>query len=147
MSDLALKKNENQEYDLDFDGLDLALTSSLENSVIISLGTKAREKSAGDMHLGALDEGWWADFVVEESSLGGLVHLVFKEKLKSETLLLLKQYVKECLAWMVSDGVVKEVTVITEIQSEHIAALIITLTKPGNESETFRFELLWSETL
>lgn len=148
MSDLALKRRPDGTFDLDYDSetRDLVLTESLEVSVIISIGSDAREKVIGTLSLTPLNDGWWGDAVGDDFQLGGYVYRALQGKLAPATLVDLKQYVKDALKWMVDDGVASDVDVDVSID-EQVAVVLVTIAKPSAEPENYRFELPWKETL
>ena len=142
MSDLLLNPRGDGTFDLSFDNGDLQMGKSLENAVLISLGSDARvaEKSFKNE---LQDDGWWGEPTFEGDKWGSLLHTAFKKKNDSNVVLLAKQYAEDSLKWLVEDGVAKSVNVdVTDIGNG--LSLEVSVTK-GDEEKKYRYEFLWSE--
>lgn len=150
MSDLALKRISNGEFDLDFDGLDLLTSDGLENAVVISIGTYARERSLqkGVANIVPKIGGWWGDSTLSAGdTLGCYIYEAFREKLTDGACDRVKDLVNDALKWMVTDGVAKSVTSTTAISGENQMTLSIKIVKPEGSPEYFVYELNWENTL
>lgn len=142
VSDLALYRRGDGNFDLFFDGKDLQTGKSLENVVVISIGSDGRV--AGSSFKNVLqDDGWWAESTFEGDRWGSLLHTLFKRKNDPNMLLLAKQYVNDSLQWLVEDGVVGSVESVVSNNAETLN-ISVNLLK-GEVTQNYRFEILWSE--
>ena len=149
MSDLALTRREDGDFDLAFDAGrgDLLTADSLENSVIISIGTYARERNLGNAaNLKPNVGGWWGDALDEEGTLGGYLYEAFPGKLTEETAEAVENLCAEALKWMVDDGVAKAVNCEAGIVENAVLSLVVTIERPEGDSEVFLYEFNWSAT-
>src|SRR5690554_8095242 len=95
MSDLRLKRTQQRDFDLDFDGQDLVLGDDMETAVIISLFTWARRAAEDPDPIPGGDQmGWWADETLEPSGdfLGGKIWLSQRSKITPDLFLQLEQW-------------------------------------------------------
>lgn len=118
MGDLSLYRRNDGNFDLDFDAEsgDLRLSESLENAVAISIGTFARERSAGNgASIGPKIGGFWGDALDESGTLGGYLYEAFPGKREEASLRDLESSVSQSLKWMLDDGVAKASIVHGEI--------------------------------
>lgn len=142
MSDLLLNPRGDGTFDLFFENGDLQMGKSLENAVLVSLGSDARvaEKSFRNE---LQDDGWWGEPTFEGDKWGSLLHTVFKRKNDPNVVLLAKQYAEDSLKWIVEDGVAKSVNVdVSDIGNG--LSMEVSVTK-GDEEKKYRYELLWNE--
>ena len=150
MSDLALYRRSDGNFDLDFDESkgDLLTSESLENAVVMSIGTYARERKLGNVaNLKPCFGGWWGDAIDEKGNLGGYLYEAFSGKLDDSTARDVGNLVAEALQWMIDDGIVKSVECSAVVaDAEHIS-LSVTITKPdGSQENPFVYELKWKAT-
>lgn len=147
MSDLALYRRNSGDFDLAFDEDkgDLLTSDSLENAVIISIGTYARERKLGrNSNLKPCIGGWWGDALDEKGTLGGFLYEAFHGKLNALTAKSIETLVVEALAWMMEDGVVKNVKCSASVVDDGFITLAVTLLRPDGEREKpFVYELKW----
>lgn len=150
VSDLALYRRSDGNFDLDFSEVegDLHTSETLENAVIISIGTYARERKFGNVaNLKPCVGGWWGDALDERGNLGGYLYEAFPGKLVASTAKSIENLVKESLQWMVTDGVVKSVECSATIVNNEYVSLSVTLVRPDGEQENpFVYELKWKAT-
>lgn len=148
MSDLALYRRSSGDFDLAFDEVkgDLLTSDSLENAVVISIGTYARERKLGKVaNLKPNVGGWWGDALDEKGTLGGYLYEAFPGKLIESTARQVEVLCSEALAWMVDDGVAKSVSCVVEIDGEQRMNVNILIEKSdGEKDESFLYELNWS---
>lgn len=135
---------------------DLATTFSLLNCVLISLFTDAR--AADDDVLPDQRDtdrrGWWADSTntaMKNDSVGSKLWLLEREKNVDTALVRAKIYIQSALEWMVDEGAVKSIDVLTEAQRLGNSGTIILvfqvkLNKPDGTNEAFKFEQEWRAT-
>jgi len=102
--------------DLEYSTGDLTLDKGLESAVIISMYTDAR--AGDDDKLDDPDDkrGWWGDLTNEydDDRIGSKLWLRARSKTTNETLVLAKKDVKDCLQWMLDDGVAVRIDVNAE---------------------------------
>ena len=150
MSDLALYRRSDGNFDLAFDEGkgDLLTSESLENVVIISIGTYARERNLGRVaNLKPCVGGWWGDALDEKGTLGGYLFEAFPGKLKDETAKSVERLAVEALSWMVEDGIVKNVDCVAAVSGEETMNVEIRLEKPtGEQIDPIIYEIKWKAT-
>lgn len=149
MSDLALHRREDGCFDLDFSEVDhdLLTTDSLENVVIISIGTYARERNLNKVaNLSPVVGGWWGDALDEKGTLGGYLYEAFPGKLNDGTARRIETLVVDALQWMVNDGVAKSVKCGAEIVGNEVMSIQITIERPDGESVAIIYEIKWKAT-
>lgn len=149
MSDLALYRREDGCYDLDFNGAvgDLLTTNTLENAVVISIGTYARERKLGKVaNLKPVIGGWWGDALDEKGNLGGYLYEAFPGKLTEVTAQSVENLISEALSWMVEDGVAKSVGCKAEVADEETMNVTITIQRPDGNDDAYAYEIKWMAT-
>ena len=149
MSDLALYRRSSGDFDLAFDEVkgDLLTSDSLENAVVISIGTYARERKLGEVaNLKPNVGGWWGDALDEKGNLGGYLYEAFPGKLTDVTARSVENLVNESLAWMVEDGVAKSVGCKAEIADEETMNVTITIQRPDGGDNAYAYEIKWMAT-
>ena len=150
MSDLALYRRSSGDFDLAFDEVkgDLLTSDSLENAVVISIGTYARERKLGNVaNLKPNIGGWWGDALDDLGTLGGYLYEAFPGKLTETTARNVENLCNEAIVWMIDDGVSKSVNCVAEIAGEEKMNIKITVERPeGEKDEAFLYELNWSAT-
>lgn len=148
MSDLALRKTDNQNFDIDFDGVDLLLTNSLTNCVAISLLCHSREtiNSGAVANIDPVFGGWWAD-ALSDFQTGSLLWTLFRGKCDNLAVKNCKKISSESLQWLIDDGVAKEISVDCAINGKERLDVSIDIKKPDGSNEDFRWQLNWEESL
>ena len=150
MSDLALYRRSDGNFDLDFDESkgDLLTSESLENAVVMSIGTYARERKLGNVaNLKPCFGGWWGDALDEKGNLGGYLYEAFSGKLDDSTARDVENLVAESLQWLIDDGVAKTVDCEAAVVDREYISLSVTITKPdGSQENPFVYELKWKAT-
>lgn len=149
MSDLALFRRSSGDFDLAFDEVkgDLLTSDSLENAVVISIGTYACERNLGKVaNLKPNVGGWWGDAISENGNLGGYLYEAFPGKLTEVTARSVENLVNESLAWMVEDGVAKSVGCKAEIADEETMNVTITIQRPDGSDDAYAYEIKWMAT-
>ena len=142
MSDLALNRRSDGCYDLVFDGKDLQTGKSLENVVVISIGSDARV--AGRNFKNTLQgDGWWGESTFDGDRWGSMLHTLFQRKNDANVVLLAKQYVDDSLKWLVEDGVAGSVD--SSVTKDDDALYISIDISKGGVTQNYRFEIMWSE--
>ena len=150
MSDLALYRRSDGNFDLDFDESkgDLLTSESLENAVVMSIGTYARERKLGNVaNLKPCFGGWWGDALDVKGTLGGYLYEAFSGKLDDSTARDVENLVAESLQWLIDDGVAKTVDCKAAVVDREYISLSVTITKPdGSQENPFVYELKWKAT-
>lgn len=149
MSDLALYRRSDGNFDLAFDegGGDLLTSDSLENAVVISIGTYARERYLGkSANLKPLIGGWWGDSLDEKGTLGGYLYEAFPGKLTGVTARSVENLISEALSWMVEDGVAKSVGCKAEVADEEMMNITVTIHRPDGNDDAYAYEIKWMAT-
>lgn len=147
MSDLAVTLNEENAFDLVIESDDLKTEHGLRSAVAVSLFTDARVTEE-ELPLGESDpRGWWGDTFLEES-IGSKLWLLAREKMTPDVLARAELFCREALAWMIEDGVARQVDVTVEVSGPEMVGILVEVYRPTSEtSETFRYFLDWQGEL
>jgi phage gp46-like protein len=128
----------------------LAEDAGLDTAVILSLFTD-RRAGPDDVIPGGSDDrrGTWIDAFADVAGdkQGSRLWLLDRAKLLPETVIRVREYVEEALAWMTRDGVAKTVNVETWIVRNHPVGVIgaqIEIVKPDGQVTRYKFDKLWS---
>ncbi|WP_374342560.1 phage GP46 family protein [Azonexus sp.] len=127
----------------------LATDDGLETAVILSLFSDARADDGDVLPLGQTDRrGWWGDAfpVAPGDRFGSRLWLLRASKQLQQSLNEAKQYAEEALAWMIKDGVARQVQVETFIPRNEVMGMIVRIYRPDGSVTPIRFETLWSAT-
>lgn len=122
----------------------------LDTAVIHSLFTDRRADPDDALPGDSGDRrGTWMDAYadVEGDKMGSRLWLLARAKLLPGTVIKVREYCEEALAWLIRDGVAKEVNVSTEIIRNHplgIIAATIEIVKPDGAATRYKFDKLWS---
>lgn len=112
MTDVALRMTsapgQPPAFDIALDGYDLAADRGLRTAVVLSLFIDARA-DVNEVDAGEDRRGWWAS-----PTLGSKLWLLARAKESAETLAHAQRYAKAALAWLVTEGAAKSVSVETE---------------------------------
>lgn len=150
MSDLTLYRRSSGDYDIAFDEVngDLLTSDSLENAVVISIGTYARERKLGKVaNLKPNVGGWWGDALDEKGTLGGYLYEAFPGKLTDDTARRVEKLCDEALEWILDDGIAQSIYHSVEIIDNETMSLTIGITRPdGSQDGPYMYELKWKAT-
>lgn len=145
MSDIALKINDQNLFDILIVDGDLASDDGLETAVTISLFTD-RRVSEEELPAPQKDKkGWWGDMFpdVEQDKIGSRLWLIGREKVTQEVAKRAEDYCKEGLEWLIEDGVAASIAVVASYNSSKNLIIQIEIVKPtGNK---FKFKVLWDK--
>ena len=145
MSDLALHRRSDGNFDLDFDEAvgDLRLDDGFENAVAISIGSFARDERLGQSaNLRPCLGGWWGDALYEKGSLGGFVYKVISGKLTDASARDAKKYAVDALSWLIDDGVAKSIDCESKVDGENVVLNIsLTFANGSVFSETYKMKV------
>ena len=125
--------------DIVFTGGDLERDEELTTAVLMSIYTDQRDDDSE-----FLDDrrGWWGDLTTDADEIGSKVWRLQREKITQENLTSLKQYLEDCLAWMVEDGVANSVEAEVERADINKVYARIVISKGENEL-VIKFTDLW----
>lgn len=121
---------------------DLALDTGLGSAVAISLFSDARAK---DGPWNGLDDpkGWWAENIDNPTRrpdrFGSRLWLLRRAKTIPETRQRIESEIRDALAWMITDGIVRHIDVHTEWVESQALQAFITLALPNGGQTTNRF--------
>ena len=89
--------------------------------------------------------GWWGNAISEKAAqLGSDLESIQSRTLSNQTRLDAEEYARQALAWMVSEGVAKSVTVAGSIPRADILGLVVTIEQPNGTVVTLRYQVNWS---
>ena len=125
----------------------LGMDEGLKTAVLHSLFSDARVSADEAELVGSEDpRGWWGVTLgpVDDDSYGSRLWLLSREKQTDAVLKRALAYVEEALAWMIEDGLAESMEVEGEWRQDSALALLITLTMPSGETESFEYDYPWS---
>jgi phage gp46-like protein len=120
VQEIALKWDEQYlEANLDFEDGDLSIEQGVMSAIIISLFTDRRADQDDDLPdlLNPDLRGWWGDKAspeIENDQIGSRLWLLERSKATPEVLIQAKGYIKECLNWLIEDGIMSDIQIETE---------------------------------
>lgn len=145
MSDLALVRTSEQNFDLDFSGLDLRLSDSMQGAVALSLGCFVRPSNTSTAVVNSQLGGWWGD-ALNELPMGSDFYKLFSEKSFLHTAKEAKKIAEKALQWLVTDGVAKAVSVEAETSKSGVN-LSVQVQKPDGTDDTFVYQVNWEASV
>lgn len=122
---------------------DLISGDDLQSAIIISLFTDRRAHNDDDYE----DEhrrGWWAD-TGTDGFIGSRLWLLRRQKLTTKVARKAEDYVREALAWMITDGVVPDIQIRTQIVWPQRLNMVIRYQRPDAGAEDLRFYWVWEK--
>ena len=126
--------------------LGLAEDDGLDTAVIISLFTDRLAEASDDIPDGTDDKrGHWSDSYsdIEGDLIGSRLWLLTREKQLPQVMVRAREYCEEALAWMLEDGVAREVTVTVTNPKDGILYAQIEIAKPDGTATRYQFENFW----
>jgi len=145
MSDLALRQTRELNYDLDFNGSDLALSDSLQSAVALSLGCFVRSGATGTATLSNQIGGWWGN-ALNELPMGSEIWKLFSTKISDKSADAAAKMAEKALAWMITDGVAKSIDVTGEAFRTGVN-LRVRVQKPDRTDDTFVYQVNWEASV
>ena len=124
-------------------GADLGIDpTGLETAVLMSLFTD-RRANEDDLPPGEFDRrGWWGDALSDVGDeIGSHLWLLGREKQLPSVLVRAEGYANEALAWMLSDGIVREIQVMAEWVSDGFLGIRVEITLPDRSAAEFQFSI------
>ena len=142
-----MKLLEDGSCDLDFDSTDLLTTDGLENAVLLSLGSFARESSLDNVvsNLEPARGGWWGDALDSEGTIGSHLYESLPSKGDERTLRDVEKKSEEALQWMIDDGIAKFVNCSARFKDDFVVIDVV-ISKPDGGELSFAYELNWEAT-
>lgn len=127
--------------DLVIENGDLKADNGLETAVLISLfSDKVVQRE--DLPEGETEvRGWWADNVSTPNNdlIGSKLWTLDRVKTSLDTESALEDFAKESLAWMIEDGIAKNVTASASRVSTERIDLSVVIIKPDGDDIPFKF--------
>jgi phage gp46-like protein len=145
MSDIALRWAV-VAGDVAIEGDDLARDDGLETAVILSLFTDRRADDSDPLPDGHTDRrGWWGDDrpAVAGDRIGSRLWLLARETQRAQVLGRAEAYVREALAWLLTDQVAAAVDVTVEFTRPGWLGIAVAIRRPLGPPVDFRFTYLW----
>lgn len=130
-------------FQLNVENGDLQADQGLETAVIISLFTD-RRVAAQDLPVGQLSQrGYWGDMFPEvpNDKWGSKLWTLEREKITDALLPKAEAYCNDALAWLITDGIAKDISVSASLDTSKRLILGITITKPNGDENKFGY--LW----
>jgi phage gp46-like protein len=121
----------------------LAAEHDIKTAVMISLFTD-RRADEGD----ALPDprgskrGWWADAMMGRQ-IGSRLWLLGREKQLNDVVRRAREYAEEALAWLVTEGVARNVQVQAGIARAGVLGLVVEVSRNNTPPARYRFEFAW----
>lgn len=113
----------------------------LATAVLISLFTDAAAGPDDTIpDASANPRGWWGD-----DAIGSKLWLLARAKRTPQTLLLAIAYIRQALAWLVTDGVAADVAVSAEWQAGGRLAGAVSVTRADGAVATVPFDYAWKD--
>ncbi|MEY0256327.1 phage GP46 family protein [Morganella morganii] len=122
---------------------DLISGDDLQSAIIISLFTDRRAHNDDDYE----DEhrrGWWAD-TGTDGFIGSRLWLLRRQKLTTKVARKAEDYAREALAWMITDGVVSDIQIRTQIVWPQRLNMVICYHRSDSGAEDLRFYWVWEK--
>lgn len=116
----------------------------LTRAVLISVGTWRRAEPDDSPEE---SNGWWGDSfpTVQNDRIGTRLYLLKRQKLTNKTQLKVREYLQQCLQWLVDDRVASRVDVTAERTGIDTLIASVTISRIDGTQQTISFDDLWSE--
>lgn len=129
---------------------DLATDDGLRTAAILSLFTDARARDDDPLPDADADRrGWWGDCANSDPNdrIGSRLWLLVREKVTDAVAVRARDYAREALAWMVTDGVAAAVDVVCTLYrvtgERPTGALLIAVTITRPTGARLAIDFLW----
>lgn len=122
---------------------DLLAGDDLQSAITISLFTDRLARSDDDYD----DEhrrGWWAD-TGTDGFIGSRLWLLRRQKLTTKVARKAEDYAREALEWLITDGVVSDIQIRTQIVWLQRLNMVIRYHRPDADAEDLRFYWVWEK--
>lgn len=137
--------NENGLFEIAKKGGDFDTVDGFETAILVSLFTNAR-RDESDISNPLNRGGWIGNWRTAKRprELGGLCWTVEHERLTREVLNIARENAKNALAWMIDDGLCRNVEVMTEPQNQSKIQYNIAIT--SRDGIKYDYIYLWDKT-
>ncbi|UFT92819.1 phage GP46 family protein [Pectobacterium carotovorum] len=116
----------------------------LQTAIVISLFTD-RLARADDNYESTDRRGWWGDSG-EKDLIGSRLWLLRRQRLTTSVALKAEEYATEALQWLIDDGVVGSISVVTQIVFPARLNMAISYSRPNGDSyEEMKFFWVWEQ--
>jgi len=124
--------------DLELIAHELAIDTSLETAVFISLFTDKRALVNNE-----LQKGWWADSYadIKGDEIGSKLWLLSREKVMPIVKVKAKEYSEQALVWLKEDGLVKDFKVEIIMLRNDALKIKVTLFLSNGSNEIFSYSM------
>ena len=120
---------------------------TLENAVLISIGSDARALDSDTLPQGVKNRrGWWGSILLG-FELGSRAWLLERAKISNNTLALYKQYILDSLQWMIDDEIVKSIEASTVRNGNTRIDSNCIMQRENKPSVYFKYYLNWQYQL
>lgn len=123
---------------------DLVRDSGLETAVLISMFSDRRADLEDALPDNTKDlRGWWAD-ATQSDKIGSRLWLLSRSKIENDTNIDAEIYIKECLQWMIDDGVADSIEVTVTRTGTYELSFVLIIERPkGTQDITFKYFFNW----
>ena len=137
--------NENGLFEIAQKGGDFDTVDGLETAILVSLFTNSR-RDESDISNPLNRGGWIGNWRTSKRprELGGLCWTVEHERLTREVLNIARENAQNALAWMIDDGLCRNIEVETEPQNQSKIQYKITIT--SRDGIKYDYIYLWDKT-
>lgn len=131
--------------DISITDSDLTHEDGLETAVFLSIFTDGRAENDD-----AIDDindkrGWWGDDLeTDGDKIGSKLWQLYRQKITTDTIAKLEEYIKDSLNWMLDDGIVADIDVIVERHELDRLYVEISLHRQNGTVTTIAFDDLWN---
>ncbi|ELI9035880.1 phage GP46 family protein [Morganella morganii] len=122
---------------------DLLSGDDLQSAIMISLFTD-RLAHSDDDYDDEYRRGWWAD-TATDGFIGSRLWLLRRQKLTTQVAKKAEDYAREALAWLITDGVVSDIQIRTQIVWPQRLNMVIRYHRPDSGAEDLRFYWVWEK--
>ena len=145
MQDVRLQADENGIYDLVLGDGDFNSVDGFETAIATSYFTDSRAPSV-QVQAAQNRRGWVGNILYAdiERELGGLLWVLDQARITDDTLNLAKTFAQDSLAWMVEDGIARNVAVSVEKAGYRTIKILTNVTTLDNT--VLRYVTLWKNT-
>lgn len=145
MTDIALRLDSVDQFDLAMDGVDLATDEGLGTAIVVSLFTDARADE-GELPDGHTDRrGWWGDVADPQDPIGSKLWTLAREKSINAVVVRAEEYAYQALQWLLEDRVVSDIDVTAELLDRDRLAIEVSLARRAGGDVARRFEYNWQQ--
>ena len=125
------------------DGADLQSGADLETAVQISLFTDATAGPDDVIPDGTDDPRGWVGDADSDRPIGSKLWLLSRAVLDDQTLLTAADYMRQALQWLLDDGVVSKIDVVTTRGGLRRLDAAITLSRTGGAPLNLKYAWVW----